>query len=234
MQTVYVQYSRKDAGFDGAVYLVEDKALPRSLLSFEGFTFSRMMSRFAACAISHPTAELCMLREENGGLRIPLSTEVAVQLRADPAAAIASMSVPDRTLARVATSPIRAGSEVLADAFGHEVYCTLRYEGDGVFSVECPFSGRWVGLGATQAGQILAKTGRQSVSGDWLPVRLEPLVPGALPKWAVVASAVLVTHKLNGESPPRFFTPRRWNEGRPWISREDFAGRLKAFTDTTR
>jgi hypothetical protein len=215
-------YKRVDHVFNGSISMWAEKGEvpPAELDAFEGFSFARMMARFSKQAMRYPDVPLHMKRLERAELEPVLLDDATTHLlRTDPAKAIEAMSpnlnqASGRTAQKLKTA-IKSAHDSLSESFGDSVYCKMRFKGDGIFEVECPFTGKWVGLGMKDE-QFLAKTGRQNAHVDWIPIDLQPQSRTENPRWAVVKTEVLLERKKD-----RYFLPRKWNPKPPWISHED-------------
>lgn len=104
--------------------------------------------------------------------------------------------------------PLRAGHDVLADAFGEYVYLTRRPDG----SVENPFTGRWDG----EPGVLRAPGGWTSLATYY-----------TTPNWAVVLTDALL-YVGNKNSSARYWIPRAWNPA-GWVTHESLAAKYAEF-----
>lgn len=150
----------------GHIDIVLEKSKQR--IGFEDFSFARAVRRFAGIAIEHPEAALFMMRLEQKPKPVAMHLNEAQSkaLREDTEAFIQELSPPPQRVVIRKTSTVsvgdavtfKAGADVLADAFGDEVYIRRRGE-----MYESPITGRWV-----SAGEIGAWT--LSVNESWASV----------------------------------------------------------------
>jgi hypothetical protein len=203
---------------------------------FEGYTFSRMMSRLASVLRKYEQCDhLVLERKEIEDSSYEMSPTEVQQLREDPAAAISSMQVPDRTVVvrdpeklvcypkdePVMQSLLRAGHDTMADAFGYYTYFRLR---DG--KIECPYDGRW------KEYSVVTAFGTPGVFYKGL----DSDEPGALwfspdivdENWSrTFTKTLLDVWEKKGLS--RYFLPRRWNKSGPWISHEELKQKYETY-----
>jgi hypothetical protein len=145
-------------------------------------------------------------------------------IRTDPLAAIQALSVPDRSPSgevrkvRDATVPIiipplKVGDDVLADAFGDQLYFKVRGH-----ELECPGCGFW---GAFSTPGLLAAPERQGSSFKTVFVcskrcGCQRIAVTCNDVWGYVDTSYL----LERTKLAAFYFPRAWNGGRPWVTRE--------------
>lgn len=162
-----------------------------------------------------------------GLLPVPLDEGTITLLRTDPVAGIAALTYeqPSTPLNAVAQkkaegkayipAPLRAGVDTLAQAFGPLVYTRVR-EG----KAECPCCGFWMrDVLQVPEGGVADIT---VVCTERCKTSFELRVYG---KWA----AVNVAYLLSIKSADRFYLPREWNHGKPWVSREDLQQKFDTF-----
>lgn len=170
---------------------------------FEDISFEDMIDRLAEEARRHPAANVVMQRTDREGL-VPhtLDASTAALLRDDTPGFLTVMNVvvqmPDDH-PRAPLPPILVvGHDVLADAFGEQLYCRRRRN-----EIECPVCGRWTKLVLFQGFNCC------KYCETVLPVEL------VNDRWAAIEAEDLL--KLTAS---RFFFPRAWNGGRNWITHE--------------
>ena len=230
---VVLQYARVEGMLSsGRLFLAPDNsggALQWTPLEeFEKLSFSKMFTRLAHHLREQPEAAAVVYRNDRPGL-IPyvLDPEVTALLRQDPVAAIHSLTYApppvapprERTAVPPASvpleaSPLRAGEDTLADAFGDEVYTPLR-----AGAIECPGCGRW-GKISDEAGSPTFVCWRDCRKDD--QVGGYPVTPGG--RWAAVA-----VRRLLATPSTRFWLPRAWNPSGPWISRDSLRDMYAAY-----
>lgn len=196
------------------------------LKEFDSIEFRPMLRDFAEALQQHPDAKAVWKRTDRAGL-IPydLDDRVTTLFRTDPLSAIQSMcppsSTPSTTIKRakeerekrlVAVS-VRAGFDTLADAFGDLVYARVR-DRKGTPHVECPCCGLWQFYMKATASiwSVICANPKCGAFDQPLPMVV------ANQKWAGFPTPTLLQTKST-----RFYFPRAWNDGRPWVSREDLS-----------
>jgi hypothetical protein len=161
-----------------------------------------------------------------------LSESTVQLLNDDPAAAIRSMSHPDRkvVIPRIVCAPkdelvtqslLRAGHETLADAFGFYTYFRLK---NG--KIECPHDGRWKEYSVVTAYNTPGVYYQGPVTDEYSTLWFSPNIVNE--KWArTFTKTLLDVWKKKGLS--RYFLPRAWNKSGPWISHEDLKQKYETF-----
>lgn len=184
--------------------------------------FVQLMTKLANCIRAHADVEsVCLSRKEVKNSSYYLDQETIKLFIKDPAAAIKSMSQPDRVVHVRDKAPalLRAGTKTLADAFGEEIY--IRQRGPSRTSSECPFCGRWWLFRSLVAegedSDRLFKFTCESCS-----ISIGGVVRSA--SWV----AIQVQDLLN-TAQPRFFLPRAWNTSGSWITRSELEAKLKRY-----
>ena len=183
--------------------------------AFEKSPFDRMLYRLAAKIVKTGACEVLLMRIDRPGYRpYPLDRTTVELLRLDPVAAVEALTYrgsPSSIFQRIEKErvapvpPLRAGVDVLAVAFGEEVYVRLR--GD---ELECPGCGFWSKLEGTLF---------QCKKRCLLAVTVEPRA-----RWAAVSVPELLSSGLS-----QFYLPRAWNP-ESWATRADLEERYQAFT----
>lgn len=218
---------RRDSGelSTGRVYYKEGTE-ETALSEFSQEDFKRMLQKYASALQSYPDARAVWLRTDRAGL-VPyyLDDVVTSLFRTDPVAAIASMSPqeasPSLAVRRVREErkrvplSIRAGYEVLSDAFGEELYTRFR-----LGRLECFGCGVWAELDTASTFQC--RNPNCAFASKRHTVRV-------VAKWAIAP-----TEYLLGVSSWRYFLPRAWNNNRPWIGWKELTKSYQDFVDSKR
>lgn len=208
------------------------------LWEFDGKDYQWMILQLSKTASNHPDAGLFMLRlEQPNALAIELSEKDANLLRTDPLRYIAAtnfsqrtvrlgdaVSVKDRT--KVSLRPLRAGSDVLAEAFGEELYLRMRRGG----STECPFCGRWLartGTDGVDDSLFRCRNCNIAIAG----VRAVPTKSGG---WVALRTEQLLMFGEGREGCERYYLPREWNTNGPWISHADLKQKYEQYSKEKR
>ena len=254
-ETITMRYRRGHALVDnihlftGTIQVTSDNPMdPETDNPFVGLKFSQMMSRLARVLRDLPDARVVLQRTDNPGLRaVQLGEETRVLLRDDPAAAIRAMTPqvgqpvqPEESdftqrfmVGR--TRCLRSGHETLADAFGEELYLTMK---SGL--IQDPESGHWLSLGFhMKSGSFSIRKDGSNKSSEWLPIELVGGPQGgfdspefatglAQVRWAKVKTAVLLKRSCK-----KFYLPREWNtsDKRPWIPHEELRQKYQDYLE---
>ena len=175
-------------------------------LEFDGYSFSRMMSKLAGFARECDAVGITIHRLEMADTHYRFTEEMLEAFKEDPAAVISSMQQPDRVVVirdeqrRRASSPptglIRAGHDTLAAALGERTY--IRQNED---KFECPSCGRWCRIFTPVLFCSL---------GD-CKYTLEKKLAGQ--SWITVSTEELLAKNFD-----RYYLPREWNPSRGWIT----------------
>lgn len=144
-----------------------------------------------------------VLFSKEGGPVMVLTAEDARLLRDDPVRVIKAFTRPE--LQNVVYSgpkretSIAVGYDVLSQGFGESVFCRQKGE-----AIECPGCGKW-----------------RLISCKHCKLDVEFEEHG---KWASVRVPDLLASNLS-----RFFLPRPWNGGKPWVSKEELQAKYVQF-----
>lgn len=199
---IELKYRRVQQGYTGMLEGTE----------FTGLSFADMMMLVRDKLLAFPGCGLLILRTERPGLfPVHLEPSLLKQLIEEPAKYIAANSIPDRTVDIQGTGRIsklaepyhvprgglRNGHDTLAEAFGDFIYLRLRDS-----KVEHPCTGRWEPVSKVQAALGIAAR------------RVYPTDEGKGFGWLIVCTLDLL--KVDTI---RFYLPREWNKGGPWISK---------------
>lgn len=190
---------------------------------FAGLPFRRMIYRLSEVLRQHPDAVVELQRTDHENLT-PYALDVATVdlIRTDPVAAASAMEVhpspstgvkiskAERTL--IEAPPLPAGMVTLAEAFGEILYFRVR-----VHELECPCCGFW-GMWAIpamlkdpdRAGAIIKTI---FVCPKKCRLRFPVTCDGGW-GWVHVEDLLKLQHD-------RFYFPREWNVGGPWIGKDD-------------
>jgi hypothetical protein len=205
---------------------------------FDGVEFRPMMKQLAAVLANWPVDEVSELaviiqRTDHAGL-LPykLDKQTVDLLRTDPVAGLEALSfsavsptVAEQTVKRELSPPtpptLRTGNATLADAFGDAVAFKVRGH-----ELECPGCGFW-GMYTTpgllsdpeRVGQVFktAFVCQKKCHGRF--------IVNCQKEWGFVE----VKYLLDQTEFPAFYFPRVWNEGRPWVSREDLQKKYREY-----
>jgi hypothetical protein len=128
---VFLEYRRVGERSTGQVFTKSNGLLQGPPASFVDLTFDAMLYTLARELEAHPEAEVFLLRTDRPGcLPYQLDATTVELLRTDPVAMVQAFTVPgspSTLLKRRRELPppvmrLRAGFDVLADAFGELVY----------------------------------------------------------------------------------------------------------------
>jgi hypothetical protein len=195
---------------------------------FSGIEYRKMIAQLHDVlknwADEEPVDVILQRTDREGLLPYKLDGATVHLIRTDPIAAVAALSVPDRSPSGAAkravahsvpivVPPIAIGDDVLADAFGDQVYFNVKGH-----ELECPGCGFW-GIYTTpgllndeERGGASFKTmfGCKKRCGcERFPVTCNK-------KWGYVSTKYL----LEETKLAAFYFPRAWNGGKPWVTRE--------------
>jgi hypothetical protein len=188
--------------------------------------YEQMLQRLCDIMKEHFTesenVEIVLQRTDRAGLApMTLDARTTQLLRTDPVAGIAALTYtqPSTPLGAVAKkkaestlyepAPLRAGIDTLAQAFGCDVYVRAKKD-----QLECPGCGIWVPAQDAGSTAVVTCTGRCKVQ----------FVFEMHEQWAAVATVMLLRTTLD-----RFYLPREWNFGRPWVSHEELQKKYDTF-----
>lgn len=221
MDEVVLEYKREGSHLSTGRIVVRREEEEGLFLQFEGWEFKDMLRSYCEALQKYPDARAVWQRNDRPGL-VPYVLDQAVTelLRKDPVAGIESLSPPaispSSTIRRVRAErapvpvSIRAGFDTLADSFGDEVYVKHR---NG--RIECPGCGIWLELVSEmlEPGSFFNCRNPRCAfhTGTLYGVKLTE-------RWAAIAVSDLIYSKSK-----RFYLPRAWNDGRPWISMDDLS-----------
>lgn len=205
---VILQYGRVGDLSSGQVFVISEE--PIFSKHFEELSFDRMLYLLAGKIQEAGECEVWFVRADRQGSAFKLDALTVELLRSDPVAGAKTFNVlagpptfeKMREAEVLAPPPLRAGFDVLADAFGERVYLRVSF-GD----VECPGCGFY--------GQAKSF---QCQKGCLISL---PLELGE--RWAGVAVTDLLATGLS-----RFYLPRLWSPA-PWITRDDLDKRYQDF-----
>jgi hypothetical protein len=222
---VRMDYARLGDKYVGEIY-VQAQPTRGFLLWAEVIdaTFVQLMTKLANCIREHAEVESVRLsRKELKDSFYSLDKDLISLFIKDPAAAIRSMTQPDRVVHVRDVKPqalLRAGTKTLADAFGDEVYIRHRVSSSNKRSTgECPFCGRW----------WMYRTVEGPRSAEPIEFKCEACSTSIM---GVIRSAVWIaipTQNLLDLPNLKFFLPRAWNGSGSWITREDLAHKLSTY-----
>lgn len=195
----------------GELYLGDSE---ESFQEFEKRDFATMMTIVSNVLGVYPDSGVVVQRTDRPGIPpVRMEKDLVQQLRTDPARTIHELSPGARIIViRDKAGPpkdsvrvvLKAGEETLAEAFGEEVYLRISRG-----KVEDPLTGRWVSI---------SLDGTKAFIGT-LPIK-------QLSDWVSVA-----TESLLAAQAKRFYLPRRWNAGGPWITKEALQKRYQAYQE---
>jgi hypothetical protein len=137
---------------------------------------------------------------ETAGARADMPAEDVELLLKDPLSIVRQMNPPPVKIDMSGKkSSLVVGYTTLAHGFGEKVYCRQRGE-----SVECPGCGKWRLVACNQCGLNVDF----EEHGEWASVFVKDL---------------LASNKV------KFFLPRGWNKGRPWVTRAELEDKYQSF-----
>lgn len=215
----------------GSVFLMH--ATLSQEVHFEDASLLKMFGIMSTLMRTQPQlpSEVLLQRADRAGL-VPykLDEETVRLIAEDPVAAATAMSVTSSPLGTVKTiqenrrpvvpPAIAAGFDVLADAFGEEVFFRVRKH-----ELECPGCGFWSAY--TTIGLLEDPERKGEVIKTAFVCRKkckQRFIVTCHDRWGQVAVGDLLKTSLDG-----FYLPRAWNEHRPWVSREALELRLNDF-----
>jgi hypothetical protein len=207
---------------------------------FADRTYAKMIGEFARHARDNPEAQLYVLRLDQKPQPVAMRIEpgMADLLREDPVRYIEATSPPARTVKlklddsvklnkvqdnlHVETNgeawhtPIPGGYDTVVESFGDDIYC--RVSGN---LIECPSCGRWAA--STPTEDVDADMECSScLFRDLFTITVTPKST-----WAVIPTESLLQNTTtNGK---RFYIPRAWNKGGPWIKTEQLRQKYESF-----
>jgi hypothetical protein len=236
---VTLEYRRVDGTMlsSGRIMSEENGLITQESLPFEAIEFSEMLKRLAAVLTIWPPeqeVDIFLQRTDREGLSpFKLDAKTVEMFRTDPVAAVQSFDHPSSSPsavvahAREERAPstqqpvIVAGHNSLADAFGDVVYFKVRGH-----ELECPGCGFW---GMYTSPGLLADPERAGevfktifVCPKKCHARLAVTCQGG---WGYID----VEYLLEKTTLDRFYFPRAWNEGRPWVSRDSLKKQYDAY-----
>jgi hypothetical protein len=195
---------------------------------FEHLPFGDMLMKVHETTKHWPDEEpidIHIMRTDRDGLTpYKLDPATVNLIRTNPEAAVAALSVPDRSpsgeVRRVREAnvptvmpPLKVGDDVLADAFGDQLYFKVRGH-----ELECPGCGFW---GMFTSPGLLNDPDRAGLSFKTAFVcrkrcGCERFIVTCNKEWGYVDTAYL----LEKTTLAAFYFPRVWNGGKPWVTRE--------------
>jgi hypothetical protein len=235
-QYVLLSYARRH-GLENGEHLMDGFITVRSNgygLSepVQGLTYRRMMTEVSKVLKEHPDHLLHIQRTDapvSQAQQVPERDRML--LRDDPTAFINSTTLPSVVVMLGGSKPaprdavrLRTGLSSLADAFGEEAYLRSRSDSDGYTLLESPFSGRWCRSGEMNEVRVWLEDGTHTLPCRWQPRYFPHRTRPDQVFWAVARVEDLLKTDC-----ARFFLPREWNTGGPWIPREDLQKKLNEF-----
>jgi hypothetical protein len=225
--TVTLSYRRTPGDLSSGFIKSNENGLETEEGTFADLEFKRMLQQLASVLLCFPLDQAITVQlqriDREGLLPYTLDARTVELLRTDTVAAIQAMEYPTHspssTVRRVreerkvaSLPPITAGHAGLVDSFGDVLYFRVRGH-----ELECPGCGFW---GMFASPGLLADAER--VGQVFKTVFVCPkkcheryLVTCQETLGYIDTEYLLVHTKLD-----RFYFPRAWNGGRPWISRE--------------
>jgi hypothetical protein len=212
---------------------------------FADRSYVKLMGDFARLARDNPSAKLFVLRldQEPTSVAMQLDDAMAKMLREDPVLYIRTTSPPPRGVKlklddRVkpnkiqgniedatqphreawGPAPIPGGYDTVVESFGDDIYC--RMSGN---LIECPSCGRWAAtkLVDDHGGGV------DMECASCLFRDIFTITASSNRRWAAIPTeALLQNSTANGV---RFFIPRAWNKGGPWIKTEELKQKYETF-----
>ena len=227
-----------DGYFD--VKSVDPEILP-TRQEFKGKTYAKLMGRFAELARDNKEAALIVLRLDQTPKPVAMALDEAASelLRTDPVLYIKATNPPPRRVkikieddvgipkvkenlntdptpsVEPWMAPIRGGHDTLVESFGDSIYC--RVSGN---LIECPSCGRWASTKDAGDGEAEMECA-SCLFHDVFTITHTPEQ-----SWAIIPTEALIQ---NGGNRHRFFIPRAWNQGGPWIKTEQLRQKYETF-----
>lgn len=212
-----------------------------SRVEFEGRTYAKVMGEFASVARQHPSASLAVIRldQQPQPVVMGIDEKMSELLRTDPVAYIKVTNPPpikvklkletdvkpNKVQENLETgyykgesfkAPLAGGYATIAESFGDDVYC--RVSGN---LIECPVCGRWASSKLTDDGEAAMRCD-SCLFEDIFSITVTPEQT-----WAVIGVESLLQNEKTGRV--RFFIPRLWNKGGPWIKYEKLKQKYETF-----
>lgn len=186
------------------------------LENFESVAYVDMMKKLAKHLVANPDAGAAIQRIDRPGLvTLPLADDEVALFRTDPAEAIRQRMIPPQVVhigvdksRDAVVHPLEAGYETFAECFGDVVYAKVKTRSEGQ-QVECFCCGAWAPvqkINDTRHGYTCVECGAWFAFDDFQPEA----------GWSGVRTRILLD-----VSTSQYFLPRRWNNGKNWISRTD-------------
>jgi hypothetical protein len=195
---------------------------------FEELTFNKMISRLSEVTKNWPDEQVISIvmqrTDREGLLPVTLDAATAHLIRTDPLAAIAALSISNRSPSGavkrevenrmpIAMPPLPVGDAVLANAFGDQLYFKVRGH-----ELECPGCGFW---GVYAAPSLLNHPDRKGASFKTVfacskRCGCKRILVTCNKEWGYVDT----TYLLEQTTLNAFYFPRAWNGGRPWVTRD--------------
>lgn len=207
---------------------------------FSDKTYAKLMGEFARLARGNPKAVLYVLRLDQTPQAVAMKIEPAMAklLREDPVRYIKATSPParvvklkiedDATPNKVKEnlhgdaggepwqqSPAPGGYDTVAESFGDDIFCKVSGN-----LIECPSCGRWAATKPLEDGVHLQCP--SCLFEDVLTLLVTPKRT-----WALLPTEALLQNEAAHRG--RFYIPRTWNKGGPWIKTEELSQRFKSF-----
>lgn len=226
MANIILEYKRVGGELSTGRILVNNE----EAIAFEGLPFRKMLESFAQQLRKDEANSVIFQRTDRPGiLPYHLEEQVVALFCSDPVAAIDSMCPPTPPsvaidLSKKRDTPvvpqIRAGFDTLADSFGDAVY--TRFRGGKNSGAECPGCGMWVPVhvGMVQLPELnepsYGDPSMRCTRNPDCPLHNQDVLVVLSDRWAGMSIEMLLRTKAT-----RFYFPRAWNDGRPWIRRKD-------------
>ncbi len=229
---VTLEYKRDGHGMTSSGRILSnDNGLVTEEGDFTGLHFKDMMKHVAAVLRNWkedetPDIDVVVQRTDRGGLQpYKMDKQTVELLRKDPVAGIEALSFdapsPSNAVAQVeaARSPpaptpvLRRGHETLIDAFGESVGFRVRGH-----ELECPGCGFW-GMFTTPG--LLKDPSRAGTVFKTAFVCPKKCATRFIVSCHAAYGYVDVSFLLEQTKLEKFYLPRAWNGGRPWVSRQD-------------
>lgn len=207
----------------------------RDLSIFQNLTFNKMiceLSEELKAPRSEPYDVFIQRTDHEGLVPYKLDQTTVDLIRNEPGAAVVAMTftqVRPSTAIRKAKQrdvpivipPVKIGTDVLAEAFGDDVYFRVRGH-----ELECPGCGFW---GMYVSPGLLAATKREGQVFKTMfacPKRCKVrFVVTCMERWG----SVPVSWLLEKTDLKAFYLPRPWNNGRSWVTREELQAKHNQF-----
>lgn len=234
---IRLEYERvPNTELSNGTFVVTDRVGGTSLHRFTDRSFQKMLYGVAAFlkgakSQGDEEQEVILQRTDRDGL-LPYTLDAATvaSLCEDPLATADALTFPAvspsgliktvKNSRPIIPKGIAAGFDVLAEAFGTEVFFRVRNH-----ELECPGCGFWSMFASP--GLLAHLKGEKNMVKATFVCRKkckERFIVTCFERWGSVSVEDLLKTKLDG-----FYLPRDWNDHKPWVSRESLTLKFEEF-----